>query len=127
MEILIKGGRIVDGAGNPWYTGNVGINKGKIVFIGSVHRTANREFDCRDLMVCPGFIDTHSHSDFVFLNDPLSSFKLMQGVTTEVIGNCGFSAAPVPKSEKFRKLYHDYILPISSSPSLNGVRLRIKH
>jgi N-acyl-D-amino-acid deacylase len=113
MEILIKDGRIVDGTGNPWYVGNVGIGNGKIIRIGSVPGEAKREINAQGLMICPGFIDTHSHSDFVFLKDPFSSFKVAQGVTTEVIGNCGFSGAPVPEEEKFLKLYNDYVGQIS--------------
>jgi N-acyl-D-amino-acid deacylase len=119
MEIFIRDARIVDGSGNPWYIGNVGIGKGKITYVGSLQKRAKTEIDCRGLMVCPGFIDTHTHSDFVFLGDPLSSFKLMQGATTEVIGNCGFSAAPVPKRADFLKVYRDYIVQISSSASLH--------
>ncbi len=118
MEILLKGGKIVDGSGNPWYTGSVGVDKGKIAYVGRINQKAKREIDCRGLMICPGFIDPHSHSDFVFLENPFSSFKLSQGVTTEVIGNCGFSAAPVPRIKKFLDLYQDYIVQIASNSSL---------
>jgi len=131
MDILIRNGKIIDGSGNPWCIGNVGIDKGKIAFVGSIKRKAMVEIDAGGLIVCPGFIDTHTHSDFVFLSNPLSSFKLMQGVTTEVIGNCGFSAAPVPKRPEFLKLYHDYIVQISSSVSFHigwtGMKGFIRH
>jgi N-acyl-D-amino-acid deacylase len=113
MEILIKKGKIVDGTGNPWYFGNLGIDGGKIAYVGSIPVEARKEIDGEGLVVCPGFIDTHSHSDFVFLKDPLSSFKVAQGVTTEVIGNCGFSGAPVPGEKKFVKIFQDYIGQIS--------------
>jgi len=114
MEILIKNGRIIDGSGNPWYFGSVGVDKGKIVRVGSVIADSGIEIDASGLMICPGFIDSHAHSDFVFLSDPFSSFKVEQGVTTEVIGNCGFSAAPVPRAKRFHKIYNDFIGQITS-------------
>ena len=120
MEIIIKNGRIIDGSGNPWYIANIGIDKGKISYVGSALENARKQIDARNFVVCPGFIDVHSHSDFVFLRDPFSSFKLMQGVTTEVIGNCGFSAAPAPRRKKFLQLYQDYIGQVSS-PSSSSV------
>jgi N-acyl-D-amino-acid deacylase len=114
VEILIKNGRIVDGSGNPWYFGSVGVDKGKIVRVGSVIADSRTEIDASGLMICPGFIDSHTHSDFVFIEDPFSSFKVLQGVTTEIIGNCGFSAAPVTRAKQFLKIYHDYISQITS-------------
>jgi len=119
VEIIIKNGMIVDGTGNPWYVGDLGIEKGKIVSVGLVTGAAREEIDAHGLIVCPGFIDSHAHSDFLFLNDAPSSFKLMQGVTTEVIGNCGFSAAPAPKEKKFLKLYRDYVSQITTSFSFH--------
>jgi N-acyl-D-aspartate/D-glutamate deacylase len=118
MDTLIKDGNIIDGSGNPWYQGNVGIAGGKIVHVGTASRPAANEIDAAGLVVCPGFIDTHSHSDFLFLDDPLSSFKVMQGATTEVVGNCGFSAVPVPKRKKNFRLFNDYISQINPYSAL---------
>ncbi len=95
-DIIIKGGRILDGTGNPWFYGDVGIKNGKILRIGRLDSNmAERVIDAGEYIVSPGFIDMHSHSDFTPLINPYMESKIRQGVTTEVIGNCGFSAAPL--------------------------------
>ena len=95
-DIIIKGGRILDGTGNPWFYGDIGIKNGKILRIGKLRSdTAEEVIDARGCIVSPGFIDMHSHSDFVPLINPYMESKVRQGITTEVIGNCGFSAAPL--------------------------------
>lgn len=96
-DLLIKGGRIIDGSGNPWIRADIGIIDGRISDILRVQSSAaaaREEIDARGMVVCPGFIDIHSHSDFVLLVNPMAESKVRQGVTTEVIGNCGDSAAP---------------------------------
>ncbi|UCC33404.1 MAG: D-aminoacylase, partial [Candidatus Bathyarchaeota archaeon] len=96
-DVLIREGRIVDGTGNPWFEADVGIEKERITAIGSLaSASADTVIDARRRVVCPGFIDMHSHSDFTLLVNPLAESKIRQGVTTEVIGNCGLSAAPLP-------------------------------
>ncbi len=93
-DLLIRNGRIVDGTGNPWFVGDVAIRGDKIVAVGRVPTApARREIDARGLLVAPGFIDMHSHSDYVLLEDGLGQSKVRQGVTTEVLGE-GNSAGP---------------------------------
>lgn len=96
FDLLIKNGLIIDGAGNPWFKADVGISSGKIVEIDKkIDAKAERVLDVRGLVVSPGFIDIHTHSDLTLLINPHADSKIRQGVTTEVIGNCGLSAAPV--------------------------------
>jgi N-acyl-D-amino-acid deacylase len=96
FDIGILGGRIVDGAGNPWYYGDVGMIGKKIAKIGKLdRRQCGRTIDAKGLYVCPGFIDIHTHSDINALVFPGCDSTLRQGVTTHLIGNCGSSAAPL--------------------------------
>src|SRR5262245_3465958 len=86
-DLLIRNGRIVDGTGNPWFMGDVAIRKDKIVAVGRVlDAGANRIIDAKGLVVAPGFIDMHSHSDFLLLEDGDAHSKIRQGVTTETLG-----------------------------------------
>ena len=95
FELLFKGGRIVDGTGNPWYRGDVAIADGNIVMIGPDLEThAGRVISVENDIVCPGFIDMHSHSDIAALQQPLLEPKVRQGITTELVGQDGFSLAP---------------------------------
>jgi N-acyl-D-aspartate/D-glutamate deacylase len=94
FDLLIRHGKIVDGTGNPWFHGDLAIKDGKIAVIGKIaDAKAKREIDARGLVVAPGFIDMHSHSDFTLLEDGLAQSKIRQGVTTEVLGE-GSSAGP---------------------------------
>ena len=96
LDTIIMGGTVVDGTGQPAYRSDIGIQGGKIVTLGRLDtRHAHRSFDADGLVVAPGFIDIHSHSDFTILINPRAESKIRQGVTTEVVGNCGISAAPV--------------------------------
>jgi N-acyl-D-aspartate/D-glutamate deacylase len=93
-DLLLVNGRIVDGTGNPWFRGDVAIKGDRIVAVGRMsHSAAARTIDARDLVVAPGFIDMHSHSDYLLLEDGLAQSKIRQGVTTEVLGE-GRSVAP---------------------------------
>jgi hypothetical protein len=92
-DLLIRNGRIVDGTGNPWFYGNVAVSEDRIVSVGPGAKEAKREIDARGLVVAPGFIDMHSHSDWLLLEDGNAQSKIRQGVTTEVIGE-GSSAGP---------------------------------
>ena len=95
FEILLKHGRVIDGKGNPWFRGDVAIADGRIRAMGPrVQADAREELDVSRYVVCPGFIDAHTHSDYVFFVDPTAQSKVRQGVTTEVIGNCGMSGSP---------------------------------
>ena len=96
LDIGILGGRIVDGAGNPWYIGDIGVAGKKIAKMGKIDKSeCRRTIDARGLYVCPGFIDIHTHSDITVLIYPGCDSTLRQGVTTHLIGNCGSSAAPM--------------------------------
>src|SRR5438094_3637996 len=93
-DLVIRGGRISDGTGNPWFEADVAVRADRIALIGQVRQgTSRREIQAKGLIVAPGFIDMHSHSDWVLLEDGNAQSKIRQGVTTEVIGE-GFSAGP---------------------------------
>ena len=94
-DLAVLNGKIVDGAGNPWYKADIGVVGGRIKSIGHLDWPAKDRIDAEGLMVTPGFIDIHSHSDLELLINPLAESKIRQGVTTEVIGNCGSSLAPL--------------------------------
>src|ERR1044071_4810997 len=93
-DVIIRGGRIVDGTGNPWTTGDVAIKGGRIAAVGSLRgATAPRVVDATGLVVAPGFIDLHTHSDTSLLADPYAQSKVRQGVTIDVVGE-STSVAP---------------------------------
>jgi N-acyl-D-aspartate/D-glutamate deacylase len=93
-DLLIRNGTIVDGSGNPWFRGDVAVRGERIVAVGRVPPgQAKREIDAKGLVVAPGFIDMHSHSDYLLLEDGHAQSKVRQGVTTEVLGE-GRSAGP---------------------------------
>ncbi len=99
LSLVIKNGRIVDGTGNASYYGDIGILNGKISKIGNLSGvSASRSVNAEGLVVAPGFVDIHSHADFIFpLNNHAQILEplLLQGITTLVTGNCGLSPAPV--------------------------------
>ncbi len=98
MKKLIKNGLVVDGTGKPGYKADVLVENDKIVKIGSIEAAPDMEvIDAAGLVVAPGFIDTHSHSDLKILVEPAVEPKVMQGITTEVLGQDGISMAPLPK------------------------------
>lgn len=104
-DLLIVNGRIVDGTGNAWYPGDVAIKDGKIARIGKVSgATAARTIDAANHVVCPGFIDIHSHGDSGILTNPRAENCVRQGVTTIVGGNCGGSAAPTGEFPDYTSL-----------------------
>jgi len=94
-DILIRGGEVIDGIGAPARRADVAIQDGRISAIDDRYSgAAHRIIDAAGLVVAPGFIDIHTHSDFTLPLNPRAESKIRQGVTTEVLGNCGFSAAP---------------------------------
>lgn len=97
LDVLVRGGWVVDGTGNPAYPADVAIEDGRIREIGRLDEgaTAERVIDATGKTVCPGFVDPHSHSDFTVLTNPTAESTIRQGVTTEIVGNCGWSYAPV--------------------------------
>ena len=95
-DLLITGGRILDGAGSPWYWADVAVQDDQIVHVGRLAGAATRRIIKADgRVVCPGFIDIHTHSDLQPLVTPLQECKIHQGVTTEVVGHDGLGLAPV--------------------------------
>jgi N-acyl-D-aspartate/D-glutamate deacylase len=103
-DLVIRNGRVVDGSGNPWFHGDVAITGDKIVAVGRVPEgKAKRTIDAKGLVVAPGFIDMHSHSDDLLLEDGHAQSKVRQGVTTEVLGE-GRSAGPLKGQLSARKL-----------------------
>ena len=100
LDYLIRNGRIVDGTGNPWFRADIGIAGGRIAAIRHhLDLPARHTIEAEGLTVCPGFIDMHAHSDWWLLTNPLHHPKLLQGVTTELLGQDGFSLAPWPAQE----------------------------
>ncbi|MGY8815719.1 MAG: hypothetical protein ACKVHQ_13550, partial [Gammaproteobacteria bacterium] len=85
FDVLITGGRIVDGTGNPWYRGDVGIKDGRITAVGHIEAPkAQRVINAAGLVVSPGFIDLHTHTDL--LGDGMANSKIRQGVTVDIMG-----------------------------------------
>jgi N-acyl-D-amino-acid deacylase len=94
-DVVIRGGEVIDGSGAPGRIADVVVTNGRIVAIDRGQaRQARRILDATGQVVAPGFIDIHTHSDFTLPLNPRAESKIRQGVTTEVLGNCGFSAAP---------------------------------
>jgi N-acyl-D-aspartate/D-glutamate deacylase len=97
LDLVISGGLVVDGTGAPARPADVGIRGDRVVAVGDLaSATAADRLDAAGLLVCPGFVDLHSHSDLTLLSGPHARSKVRQGVTTEVTGNCGMSPAPSP-------------------------------
>jgi N-acyl-D-amino-acid deacylase len=102
-DLVIRNGKIVDGSGNPWFHGDVAIKGDRIISIGRLSGESRRVIDATGLVVAPGFIDMHSHSDWVLFEDGHAQSKIRQGVTTEVIGESA-SAGPFQGKLSPRKI-----------------------
>lgn len=109
-DIVIKDARIIDGTGSKSYNSNIGISGDRIALIGAIpDGKAKRVIKAEGMVASPGFVDIHSHSDYYLLIDRSGESKIRQGVTTEIGGNCGYSAAPVwgEEFEERKKTYRD--------------------
>lgn len=98
VELLLENARVVDGTGAPWFHGSVMIEDGVVQEISrepSPVCTTDERLDVGGMVVCPGFIDLHSHSDLQLFDDPTLAPKIRQGITTEILGQDGFSMAPI--------------------------------
>ena len=93
-DLLIKNGTVIDGSGGPRYQGDIGIQGGRIAEIGRIRTAADQVIDADGRIVAPGFIDGHTHMDAQVAWDPLGSCSCWHGVTSVVMGNCGFALAP---------------------------------
>src|SRR5262249_26246476 len=94
------GGNVIDGSGAPAYRADVAIANGRIVAIANDYEgPARHTIDARDHVVAPGFIDVKTHSDFALPLYPRAENMVLQGITTEVTGSCGFTAAPIPRGQ----------------------------
>ena len=104
LDLLLTNARIVDGTGNPWRKGCVGVRDGRIVAVGSAHDMpeARTVLDIGGNILCPGFIDSHSHSDLRIIDEPLALPKIMQGITTENVGLDSMSVAPISSTPRSR-------------------------
>ena len=108
FDIVIRSGHIIDGTGNAWFKSDIGIKDGKIAKLSPVPlRQADRVIDAKGLLVCPGFINLHSHSDSTILSHNNAENCLAMGLVTELTGNCGSSVAPI--TEKYREVVKERV------------------
>ena len=98
-DLIIRNARVVDGTGAPWYRADVAVEGGRIAAIGKLECEARETVDAEDHYLAPGFIDIHSHSDDSILACPSAESRILQGVTTEIAGNCGASRGPAPEGQ----------------------------
>jgi N-acyl-D-amino-acid deacylase len=118
FDTLIREVEIYDGSDAPPATGDVGLADGRIAAVGSAPGSARETVDGRGLALAPGFIDVHTHDDFAAVAHPDMGFKLVGGVTTCIVGNCGFGAAPHAAAAVMAKTLH----PKLSLPDWQGYR-----
>jgi N-acyl-D-amino-acid deacylase len=99
-DLLIKNGVVIDGSGMPRYRADIGVRHGRIASIGRIRERAREVFDADGQVVAPGFIDGHTHMDAQIFWDPFGTCSCWHGVTSVVMGNCGFTLAPCAASDK---------------------------
>ena len=95
-ELVIRGGTVIDGSGSERFRADVAVVDGRVMTIGAVPERGEEEIDASGMFVTPGFIDGHTHFDAQIFWDPLGNCASLHGVTTCVMGNCGFTLAPTP-------------------------------
>jgi N-acyl-D-amino-acid deacylase len=100
LDLLIRGGTVIDGSGGKRFVADVGISNGRIASIGRITDAATRTIDADGLIVSPGFVDGHTHMDAQVMWDPLGSCSCYHGVTSVVMSNCGFTLAPCKPSDR---------------------------
>lgn len=125
-DILIKNGNLIDGSGAEEFCADVAVTNGKIVTIGTNLGVASQVIDATGLVVTPGFIDSHSHSDAAIFSFPGQIEKVEQGITTSIGGQCGLSPAPVVKDGKLVKM-SDFYKKAYETPQGSNISLFAGH
>ena len=122
LDLVIRNGTVVDGSGGPRYRADVGVKDGRIVEIGRIRAATGRAIDAEGQIVAPGFIDGHTHMDAQVAWDPLGSCSCWHGVTTVVMGNCGFALAPCrPEDREWYARCLTAVEDISTEAMLTGI------
>ena len=124
-DLIVRNGMIVDGSGLPRFRGDIGVKDGKIAEIGRITSSAKETVDAEGHVVSPGFVDGHTHMDAQIFWDPYGTSSCFQGVTSVVMGNCGFTLAPCREAEAdlvFRNL--ERAEDISRAAMLAGIKWR---
>jgi N-acyl-D-amino-acid deacylase len=117
LDLILRNARILDGSGNPWYRGEIGIQGSQIVSVGRAGTDdAARSIDCGGQIVSPGFIDMHTHADVMLLAEPHHIGKIYQGVTTDLLGQDGLSYAPV--SPATLQMLRHHIAALNGNPDI---------
>ncbi|MDI9390420.1 MAG: amidohydrolase family protein, partial [Synergistota bacterium] len=117
-DVLIKGGTVIDGTGAPGFISDVAISGGKIASIARcIEEGAKTVIDAGGLCVTPGFIDTHSHSDLMLLDNPHLEEKVRQGVTTEILGQDGLGLAPLT-SAGAKEMLQEHLAGLLGTPNI---------
>ena len=98
-DTIIRNATIIDGTGADRFVGDVAVDDGHITEVGDTSGSATQEIDATGLVLAPGFVDVHTHDDGALLLHPDMEFKISQGCTSVVVGNCGFSAIPAVPGE----------------------------
>lgn len=120
QRLLFTGATLIDGTGLPPRSGDLCIEDDRIVEVGASSLPPSQVIDARGLVIAPGFMDMHSHGDFSLPRDPEAKAKILQGVTTEVIGNCGLGT--YPSNERVDEMYGRIAPIVFGEPSANCAR-----
>jgi N-acyl-D-amino-acid deacylase len=115
-DLVVRGGTVYDGSGAPGARADVGVRGDRITAVGAIVERGGSEVDATGLAVTPGFIDVHSHDDFAVLLNPAMDFKVLQGVTSDVVGNCGSGVVPFDAALRRFGRFH----PGASPPEWDG-------
>jgi N-acyl-D-amino-acid deacylase len=128
LDIAIKNGVLVDGTGNPPYEAELGVSDGRIVLVEKdIEQDAEETIDATGFHIAPGFIDPHTHSELTLLANPKAESKVRQGVTTEIVGNCGGSPGPLLGAAVDEEVAHAELLGVEVDwSSLGGYLERVK-
>ena len=117
-DLVIRKGIVIDGTGSAGFPGDLALEGDRIAAMGEIEERGRAEIDAAGQVVCPGFIDLHSHSDIMLLAEPEGMPKVMQGITTDVMGQDGYSAAPLRK--ELIPEYRQFVAGLAGSPNWIG-------